>query len=156
YNGGETMRLTALGGGFEPVFVDLIKDGQTILTETLYPDPKGETSQSIDLPPDLAGTIELCAYRFGPSGLPVRKPRVPSVRPGKQLDIKAEVDRREYRPGGNAKLRLSLTDDKGQGVPGALSLAAVDEAVFSVLDQMPGMERTFYLLEQELLKPVYA
>src|SRR6266849_3222797 len=44
----------------------------------------------------------------------------------------------------------------GKPTAGAISLAAVDEAVFAVLDQAPGMERTFYLLEQQLLKPVYA
>jgi uncharacterized protein YfaS (alpha-2-macroglobulin family) len=156
YNGGETMKLFVLGGGVEPVFVDLLKDGQTILTESLDPAAGGARSLTIDLPTDLTGTIELCAYRFGRDGLPVRKTRVLYIRPAKQLDIKAELDRREYRPGGKATLRLTLSDDKGQGVPGALSLSAVDEAVFSVLEQMPGMERTFYLLEQELLKPVYA
>jgi hypothetical protein len=156
YSGGETMKLTVLGSGMEPVFVDLIKDGQTILTAALDPSGKGGASEAIDLPADLSGTLELCAYRFGTEGLPVRKTRVVYVRQANQLTIKAEVDRREYRPGGKAKLQLTLTDDKGNGVPGAISLAAVDEAVYSVLDQMPGMERTFYLLEQELLKPVYA
>jgi uncharacterized protein YfaS (alpha-2-macroglobulin family) len=156
YNGGETMKLVVLGSGMEPVFVDLLKDGQTILTKVLDSPSKGTGSEAIDLPADLSGTLELCAYRFGSDGLPVRKTRIVYVRPANQLSIKAELDRREYRPGNKATLRLSLTDDKGNGVPGALSLAAVDEAVYSVLDQMPGMERTFYLLEQELLKPVYA
>jgi hypothetical protein len=156
YNGGETMKLIVLGSGVEPVFVDLLKDGQTILTAALDPSGKDGASEVIDLPADLSGTLELCAYRFGQEGLPVRKTRVVYVRQANQLSIKAELDRREYRPGNKATLRLSLTDDKGRGVPGALSLAAVDEAVYSVLDQMPGMERTFYLLEQELLKPVYA
>ena len=32
YKAGDTMTLTALGGGAEPVFVDLLKDGQTLLT----------------------------------------------------------------------------------------------------------------------------
>jgi hypothetical protein len=156
YNGGETMKLVVLGGGVEPIFVDLIKDGQTILTKVLDLPSKDGAAEAVDLPADLSGTLELCAYRFGSDGLPVRKTRVIYVRPANQLSIKAELDRREYRPGNKATLRLSLTDDKGNGVPGALSLAAVDEAVYSVLDQMPGMERTFYLLEQELLKPVYA
>jgi hypothetical protein len=156
YSGGETMKLIILGSGVEPVFVDLLKDGQTILTAALNPSGKDGASEEIDLPADLSGTLELCAYRFGQEGLPVRKTRVVYVRQANQLSIKAELDRREYRPGNKATLRLSLTDDKGRGVPGALSLAAVDEAVYSVLDQMPGMERTFYLLEQELLKPVYA
>jgi hypothetical protein len=156
YSGGDTMMLTALGGGREPLFVDLIKDGQTILTETLDVDTAGKATKQIDLPPELSGTIELCAYRYEGDGLPVRKTRVLYVRPAKQLDIQAALDRKEYRPGGKATLRLTLTDAQGQPTPGALSLAAVDEAVFSVLEQMPGMERTFYLLEQELLKPVYA
>jgi uncharacterized protein YfaS (alpha-2-macroglobulin family) len=156
YNGGETMRVLVLHRGKEPIFVDLLKDGQTILTKAIeYPSPRS-AGEPIDLPADLSGTLELCVYRFGSDGLPVRKTRVVYVRPANQLSIKAELDRREYRPAGKAKLQLSLTDDKGRGIPGALSLSAVDEAVFSVLDQMPGMERTFYLLEQELLKPVYA
>ena len=48
------MHLTALGGGREPVFVDLLKDGQTILTEALNTNPEGSASRAIDLPPDLA------------------------------------------------------------------------------------------------------
>jgi hypothetical protein len=156
YNGGETMRVFVLHRGKEPIFVDLLKDGQTILTKAIESPSPRSAGEPIDLPADLSGTLELCAYRFGSDGLPVRKTRIVYVRPANQLSIKAGLDRREYRPGNKATLRLSLTDDKGNGVPGALSLAAVDEAVYSVLDQMPGMERTFYLLEQELLKPVYA
>jgi hypothetical protein len=33
YGGGETMTLTALGSGVEPVFVDLLKDDQTLLDD---------------------------------------------------------------------------------------------------------------------------
>ena len=41
-------------------------------------------------------------------------------------------------------------------MPGAVSLAAVDEAVYSVLGPAPGMQPIFSSLEQEILKPVYA
>ena len=58
--------------------------------------------------------------------------------------------------GGKARLQFTLTDAQGKPAPGALSLAGVDEAVFSVMEQAPGLEKTFYTLEQELLKPVYA
>jgi uncharacterized protein YfaS (alpha-2-macroglobulin family) len=155
YRAGETIKLTALGGGVEPVFVDFIKDGQTLLSETVeLSDGNGE--HSFDLPPDLFGTIQLVAYRFTPSGLPVRKVRVLYVDPADGLKIKATLDRNEYRPGREAKLSLSLTDAKGNPTAGAISLAAVDEAVFAVMAQRPGMEQTFYNLEQDLLKPVYA
>ena len=68
-----------------------------------------------------------------------------------QLD-RPEVPPRASRP----KLQIELKDDQGRPAPGAVSLAAVDEAVFSVLSQRPGMEQTFFNLEQQLLQPVYA
>jgi hypothetical protein len=154
-NGGDSLHLLALGGGSEPVFVDLIKDDQTILIETIDL-TKGRGECVVDLPPELFGTVRLTAYRFGSAGLAVRKTRTLYVRPAGQLAINATMDRAQYRPGKQAKLQLALTDQQGKAVPGALSLAAVDEAVYAVLDQAPGMERTFYLLEQQLLQPVFA
>ncbi len=155
YKGGETMQLTALGGGTEPVFIDLLKDGQTLLTASIDI-RNGQGQYQLDLPPELFGTVEIQAYRFGAAGLAVRKSRVIYIEQARQLQIKATLDQAEYRPGHQAKLAIALLDDHGKPTPGAVSLAAVDEAVFSVLDQAPGMEQTFFTLEQELLKPVYA
>src|SRR5262249_2049272 len=67
----------------------------------------------------------------------------------------ASCDHKEYRPDSQAKLRVKLTDADGKPVPGAVSLSAVDEAVYAVLPQRPGLEGTFYNLEQKLLKPIY-
>src|SRR5262249_20796052 len=115
----------------------------------------GKGQAQIDLPQDLFGTVQLAAYTFDRDGLPVRQMRTLYIRPARQVAIKTTLDRDEYRPGGQAKLLVALTDGEGKPVPGALSLTAVDEAVFHVLDAMPGMEKTFYLVEQELLKPIY-
>jgi hypothetical protein len=154
YDAGATVQLVALGGGVEPVFIDLIKDGQTILTEAIAM-TEGHGEYQFDLSPELSGTVQLCAYRFGDDGLPLRKARVLYIRPAHQLHLDAAVERPEHRPGDRAKVRFTLTDNDGRPAPGAVSLAAVDEAVFSVLDQAPGMEKTFYTLERELLQPVY-
>lgn len=155
YDGGQTMHVVAMGGGVEPVFLDLIRDGQTVLTEVVeMSDGRGQ--HQLDLPPELFGTIELCAYRYGVEGLPVRKSRVVYVRQAGSLKIETTLDRKEYRPGQQARLDFRLTDQQGQPVPGALSLAAVDEAVFSVLAQRPGLQQAFFTLEQELLEPIYA
>jgi anti-sigma factor RsiW len=156
YDGSSTVKLTALGSGTEPVFVDFLKDGQTLLTEVI-PMTNGKGELAFDLPAELFGTIEICAYRYqSASGLPVKQTRIIYVRQARQLQIAAAMDHKEYRPGGKAKLNLTLTDDKGKPTAGAISLAAVDEAVYAVLEQAPGMEKVFFLLEQELLKPVYA
>jgi uncharacterized protein YfaS (alpha-2-macroglobulin family) len=155
YEGGQTVSVLALGSGNEPLFVDLVKDGQTMLTDTI-PMAKGRGEYQIDLPPEVSGTLQLCAYRFGREGLPVVETRVIYVRPSGHLKLNARLDRPEYRPGEQAKLMLSLTDPQGKPVPGAVSLAAVDEAVYSVLGPAAGMQPIFSGLEQELLKPVYA
>mgnify|MGYP002623233415 FL=1 len=154
YSGGDTVNLTALGGGVEPVFVDFLKDDQTILTTTVdMADGTGE--HQFDLPAEMFGTIKLVAYRFGKAGVPVRKTKMIFVRQARTLNIAASLDKKEYRPGVSARLNLKLTDEDGQPVPGAISLAAVDEAVFAVLGQRPGMEQVFFMLEEELLEPVY-
>ena len=155
YDGGQTVHVLALGGGNEPLFLDVIKDGQTMLTDTV-PMAKGRGEYQIDLPPQVSGTLQLCAYRFGREGLPVMQTRVIYVRPAGGLKVDARLDRPEYRPGEQAKLTLAVTDRQGKPVPGAVSLAAVDEAVYSVLGPAPGMQPIFSSLEQEILKPVYA
>lgn len=154
YAGGATMQLVAKGGGVEPVFVDIIKDGQNMLSDRIEM-KDGSGALELDLPPDLFGSLELVAYRFDNSGLAVRKSRLVFVHQANELKLTAEMDAESYRPGGDAKIKFRLTDDAGQPTPGALSLAIVDEAVFSVLSQRPGLEQAFFLAEQELMKPIY-
>ncbi|MHC4405952.1 MAG: MG2 domain-containing protein, partial [Planctomycetota bacterium] len=154
YTGGDTMTLVALGGGLEPVFVDFVKDGQTMLTAMIeMKDGRGQ--HAVDLPPELFGTVEVCAYRFRAHGLAARKSRMIYVGQARELAIHATLDQEEYRPGTKATLKLRLTDPEGEPMPGAISLQAVGEAVFAVLGQQTGIEKTFFLLEQELLEPVY-
>jgi uncharacterized protein YfaS (alpha-2-macroglobulin family) len=154
YDGGQTMHVLALGSGSDPVFFDLVKDGQTMLTEVIRMD-NGQGRYDLDLPPELFGTVMLCAYRFGPEGWPVNKSRVLYVRQPGSLSIQTQWDK-QYRPGDRAKLVFQLTDDRGRPAPGALTLTAVDEAVFSAFSYRPASDQTFFTLEQELLKPVYA
>src|SRR5262249_30282149 len=103
YDGGATVQLTALGPGTEPVFVDVLKDGQTMLTETIEMQADhGELA--LDLPPELFGTLQLSAYRLAANGDWQRKTRVLYVRPAGQLSVRAALDRAEYRPGRHARL----------------------------------------------------
>ena len=51
---------------------------------------------------------------------------------------------------------MSVTDAHGKPTPAAISLAAVDEAVYSVLGQRSGLVPILSTFEQQLLKPVYA
>ncbi|MGL4552257.1 MAG: MG2 domain-containing protein, partial [Gemmataceae bacterium] len=152
YRAGDTMTLTALGGGVEPVFVDILRDSQVLRSEVI----EINGTLTIDLPPEAAGTLRLVTYRFLTGGFPERRERVVHVAPADGLTVNATLDAAEYRPGQDAVLRVAVTDAKGRPVPGAVSVCAVDEAVYAVQAQRPGLEQAFFLLEQELLKPVYA
>ena len=155
YESGGTIGLVVLGAGTEPVFFDILQAGQTVLTSSIAM-TNGRGEYQFDLPSGLAGTLELCGYRFDSNGYATRKTRIVHVQKPRQLQIRTALDREEYRPGQRAKLTLALTDEKGKPTVGAISLAAVDEAVYAVLEQRPGMEQTFFELDQELLGPVYA
>ena len=53
-------------------------------------------------------------------------------------------------------MEFELTDAGGKPTAGAISVAVVDEAVFSVLSQSAGLTQLFFQLDEKLLKPVYA
>jgi hypothetical protein len=150
YIGGDTMTVSVLGDGEGPVFVDLLRDGQTLLTATV--ESMGG-SCALDLPPELSGTLQISAYRMDPRGIAGEKRRTVFVRPAGGLQVKTSADKPEYRPGQKAHLSLSLLDRAGRPVRGALSLAAVDEAVFAVLPQAPGSERQFFGAEPPFPRP---
>ncbi len=147
YAGGDTMTVSVVGSGERPIFVDLLKDGQTLLTSTIG---SADGTCALDLPPDLSGSVQVNAYRIDVGGVATRKTRTVIVRPAGGVQVKATADKPEYRPGGKAHLSLSLLDQNGRPVRGAVSLAAVDEAVFAVLPQAPGSERQFFGQEPAL------
>ncbi len=155
-DGGDELRVDFFAGrSVEPIFVDFLKDGQTVRSE-LVPLRDGKGTLRFAVPADWLGGLQMNAYRWGNEGLPVRKSRAFFVRASRQLRIEARLDAVEYRPGGQAKLQVQVVDERGQPTPSALSLAAIDEAVFAVLEQRPGVERQFFLLQEELLQPIYA
>lgn len=151
YQGGETVRLSAVGGGSKPVFIDLMREGQTILTDSI-PMSDGRGEYEFDLPPELSGTVELCAYRFEGQGRTVMISRAIYIQPAKQLAVRTDLDRSEYPPGGQARISLTLVNSDGRGVPGALSLSAVDESVHSVLGQ--SSPSLYFAKDERLLKSV--
>ncbi len=105
YTAGETLRVAAQGAGPEPVFVDLIRGGQTIVTQTMEMS-EGAGRFEFDLPADLFGPIELVAFRYDGTGLPIRKTRLIYVRPARRVAIATKLDQTEYRPGERSPVDL--------------------------------------------------
>jgi hypothetical protein len=135
-------------------YVDIVKDGQTVLTRDLELE-NGQAELSLTATPDLAGTVDFNAYLFGRNAQPVGDHRLVFVQPADELKITAVADAPVYKPGGEARIRFRVTNSRGEGVSAALGLQVVDEAVFALAEKQPGFAKVFFYLEQEVMKPRY-
>lgn len=155
YRVGETMKLTVLTSQPQgTVYLDIVREGQTVSTRAL-PVSDGRAELAVDLSPDLYGTLEMHAYKILASGSIVRDTRLVLVDAAADLDLALIPDQEVYRPGEIVALDIRTTGSNGFGVPAAVGLAVVDEAVFALAEQDPGFAKLYFMLEAELLEPKY-
>jgi uncharacterized protein YfaS (alpha-2-macroglobulin family) len=155
YRAGDHIQLRIFSSkGRGTVYVDVVKEGQTILTRDL--DLKnGEAELALTATPEMAGTLDFNAYQFGRDARPVADHRLIFVQPADELKIEATADAQAYKPGDDARIRFHVTNSHGEGVQATLGLQVVDEAVFALAEKQPGFAKVFFYLEQEAMKPRY-
>jgi len=155
YHAGDPIRLKILSTKVRgTVYVDVIRDGQTVVTRDLDL-TDGAAELTLAATPDMAGTLDIHAYVFGRNAQPVADHRIVFVQPADELKIEAVADAAAYKPGDDGHIRFRVTDSRGQGVHAALGLQIVDEAVFALAEKQPGFAKVFFYLEQEVMKPRY-
>jgi len=155
YRAGDAMELQVFSTVKRgTAYVDIVKEGQTILTRDLDIE-NGQAHLALAATPELAGTVDFNAYLFGRDARPVGDHRLVFVQPADELKIEATANAAVYKPGSEARVRFRVTNAKGQGVSAALGLEVVDEAVFALAEKQPGFAKVFFYLEQEVLKPRY-
>ncbi len=153
YRAGDPIHLHLLASKKRgTVYVDLVKQGQTILTRDLDL-TDGRADLTLAASPEMAGTVDVHAYLFGRNAQPVADHRLIFVQPAEELHIETVADAQVYQPGGDAKIRFRITNSHGQGVRAALGLQIVDQAVFALAEKQPGFAKVFFYLEQEVMKP---
>lgn len=86
----------------------------------------------------------------GYTQITIRDSRRIFVNPADELRLDIKPDKAVYLPGEHASILFSATHS-GKAVPAAIGVNIVDESVFAIQDMQPGMERVFFLLEQQLL-----
>lgn len=133
-------------------YVDIVKQGQTILTRDLDI-TNGEAELTLSAGPEMAGTVDFSVYMFGRNAQPVADHRLIFVQPADELRIETTADAAVYKPGDDARIHFRVTNSRGQGVRAALGLQIVDEAVFALAEKQPGFAKVFFYLEQEVMKP---
>ncbi len=155
YRAGDHIQLSVFSTNQRgTAYVDIVKDGQTVLTRDLDI-VNGRAELNLTATPDLAGTLDVNAYLFSRDARPVADHRLIFVQPADELKIDATADSPVYKPGDEARVRFRVTNSKGEGVQAALGLQVVDEAVFALAEKQPGFAKVFFYLEQEVMKPRY-
>ena len=152
---GDRLTLSAvssLGGG--TLYLDVIRDGQTILTQATDM-PGGAAQVPLNITPDMVGTLEIHAYKILPNEDIIRDTRTVIVSPADDLNVQIAADHDEYGPGAEATLRFAVHDQNGRPVSAALGIAIVDESVFALSELQPGLEKIYFTLEKELMEPKY-
>jgi hypothetical protein len=149
YQVGDTLALEAIATGSGPaVFVDVIKGGQTLLTQSALVEG-GKATLAVDLTPALAGALEINAYQITGDDNILRDTRIALVDEPEAVQVRLATDQAEYRPGQEAQLSLETMAD-GEGVQTAVGLAVVNEAVYGQRSYQPGFARAYFLLDQAL------
>lgn len=134
------------------VYVDFIKDSQVILSRWL--DVKGGKARlEMPIPQDISGSLEIHAWQVMTTGEMVRDSRLVYAQPSRELKVEIVPSKAEYRPGAKGGVDLKVTDGAGRPMPSALGVLVVDEAVYALQDQQPGMEKVFFTLQKQLLEP---
>ncbi len=155
YHVGETMHLDLLTtGGVGTVYLDLVKEGQTLSTRAVD-SVNGHAAADIDVTAEMIGTLQVHAYHVERDSTIVRDTRLVVVEQPDELNLAVRTDQGTYRPGDTAHVAFDVTNGAGKGVVSALGISVVDESVFALEEQDPGFAKLYFLLQQELLEPKY-
>jgi hypothetical protein len=153
YQTGDTLEVDVRSSaGLPTAYVDIIRGGQVMLTRWLTV-KDGQATQRLDLPPGVFGSVEVHAYQMLAHGEIVRDSRVIYVQPRNDLKVEVKADRDVHEPGANGRIRFEVTDQNGKPAQAALGVIVVDEAVYALQDLQPGLEKVYFTLQEELLKP---
>lgn len=153
YNSAETVELDIRSAAGTPtVYVDIVRGGQIVLSKW-FEVRDGKVEQKIELPSDLFGSLEVHAYQVLKTSEIIRDSRVIYVQPRDDLHIDVKANKKEFAPGESGQIQFLVTDSKGKGVQAALGIIVVDEAVYALQELQPGLEKVYFTLQEELMKP---
>jgi alpha-2-macroglobulin-like protein len=140
---GSTATLNVRSGSVGTLLYDVRQAGRSLLAgETELAD--GHARLTLELPADVHGGVTFGATLRTADGDVLRGQRLLYVDGRKDLNVAIAADKTVYRPGEIANLALTVTDEQGEGHPSAVSLTAVDEAVFASSSSRPGVDRATF------------
>ena len=155
YKVGDTAVVTVfVPDARDRVYLDLIRHGQIAREEAL--DVKdGKATVQVDLDEGLSGDLLFSAYYMGRLGTIVRDERLVFVQSADELHVAVTPDKDVYAPGENAKVTFLVTGPNKVPTTAALGIHVVDEAVYALSENQPGLLKAYFELEQAIMQPKY-
>ncbi|HEY3320242.1 MAG TPA: alpha-2-macroglobulin family protein [Planctomycetota bacterium] len=144
--GGETLKVSALlgapasGSADGNVMLALRQDGRTVAAGSLSV-RNGAGQTTLTIPESVSGVLELVASAQLSNGEQWADSRTLVVSGSGGLTVTASADREKYKPGQHAKLSFDVKGLSGKGVPAAVSLVAVDDALVALAGEHPGLSQ---------------
>ena len=165
YYAGEDAEVSVFTG-FDPnmpqpsmlpdrVYLDVVVDDQIRLTKVVELN-EGKGKISLPLDETMHGVVEFLAYYLTKDGNIIRSSKAVYVRKASSLSVEFSTDKEEYKPRETAKARFQVKDAMGEPAAAAIGVAMVDEAVFHVMDFVPGMEATYFSIENAVMESSFA
>jgi len=154
YTVGQTMTIDLYTPEVEGrrAFVDIIRDRQTMLT-TGVDIVNGHGRLLLDLDSDMAGTIMVEAYYISAvkntASDVFRDKKMVYVNKPDDIQVSATLDKDQYLPGEPARIDFQVTPAQ----PAALGITIVDEAVYALQENQPGLLKVFFNMEKEIMTP---
>ncbi|MCI0459089.1 MAG: MG2 domain-containing protein [Gemmataceae bacterium] len=153
YKSGDSLNVNVhTSAGMPTVYLDITRGGQILLSRWM--DVKdGKATHRLDLPQTVFGSLEVHAYQVLRSGEIIRDSRVVYVHSRNDLKVEVQPDKAMHKPGENGRIQFRVTDSAGKPTSAALGVIIVDEAVYALQEMQPGLEKVYFTLQEELLKP---
>lgn len=156
YRVGETMTVTILApDGKDRIYLDLLRQGQLVRQEALDLKDARATAE-VDLDGQFAGDLVVSAFYLSAKGRIIRDQKVVFVQGADGLRVDVEPSKETYAPADEARIGIRVTGStSGDPVVAALGLQVVDEAVYALSENQPGLLRTWFELEDAIREPKY-
>jgi len=139
-------------------FVDVMR-GEQLQDTLVIPIQKGQGTLTMHPRERASGTVSLLAYVIREDGKLFRHDRLIYIDPPSALQITAKTELlgsepgRPLRPGDATRLRFRVVDSQtGVGVPAALGVVMIDEALLALRPLRPGLLRAYFTLGEAAKK----
>ncbi|MEI8011928.1 MAG: alpha-2-macroglobulin family protein [Candidatus Omnitrophota bacterium] len=131
------------------VYLDVIRNGQTILTKALAIQDR-MTEFALDMDESMRGVVEIHAYKILRDVNIVRDAKSIFVKYNNDLKLQISSDKGKYFPGDVAHITLA-TSKNGKGVPSAVGVNIIDESAVALDQSGSGLVRLYWALEKKLM-----